>query len=127
MSAQAMTPEQRTYNFATPTALNVEVLGTDNLTGQGFITLAAANAMLRGILSQGSGAKGFIILKRDGKEVRRWSSDLLLSSQQGPNFPGFPLTVRAGQVQLYYVQTSGTLAAATLDMMWAQSLVPVVI
>ena len=118
-------PETRRYTFAQPSALNVEVLGNDALTGQGFITLQEGNMIDRVIID--TNGDWDIILKRDGKEVRRWPGSLLRSDQQGPYFPGFPLTVRPGQIQLWAEQRSGTLAANGISVVWQHSLVPVTI
>lgn len=127
MSARIPPQEVRTINFAAPSGLNVEVLGTDSQTGQGFMLLGSPNALLRAIANlSATGVTGFLILKRDGKEVRRWPTTLLSSAQQGPIFPGFPLPIRAGQVQWYFEQTAGTAAAQTVDLVFNNSLIQVV-
>lgn len=126
MSQQAPVPETRRINFAAGTN-DDETLGTDSRTGQGFTLVGMQNMIMRIIYNPpATDAVGDLILKRDGKEVRRWPSSLLLSSQQGPVFPGFPLSVRPGQVQFYFIQTAGTAAAKTVDIVWARSLIPVV-
>ena len=119
-------PETRRVNFSAPSALNTETLGSDALTGQEFLILATQNMMLRIIANlSATDVAGDLILKRDGKEVRRWPSSLLLSSQQGPVFPGFPLDVRPGSIQFYFEQTAGTAAAQSVDIVFMHSLVVV--
>lgn len=126
MQNRAAVPETRRINFAAGT-INNEVLGTDSQTGQGFTLVGSPNMILRVIFNpSATNVTGDLILKRDGKEVRRWPSSLLLSSQQGPVFPGFPLSVRPGQVQFYFEQTAGTAAAQSVDIVWMQSLITVV-
>ena len=127
MSARNVpTPETRRINFAAPSALNTEVLGNDSQTGQGFTLVGSQNMIMRAIVNlSATDVTGDLILKRDGKEVRRWPSSLLLSSQQGPVFPGFPLTVRPGQIQFYFEQSAGTAAAQSVDLVWARSLIVV--
>lgn len=126
MQRQAPVPETRRINFAAGVN-DSETLGTDSRTGQGFTLVGSQNMIMRVIYNPpAADATGDLILKRDGKEVRRWPSSLLLSSQQGPIFPGFPLTVRPGQVQFYFEQNAGTAAAKSVDIVWAHSLIPVV-
>jgi len=128
MSAQGLTPQEtRRVDFAAPTTIGDEVLGTDSQTGQGFTLVGApGNAMIRQIINTGTATNYTIILKRDGKEVRRWPSSLLQSTLQGPVWPGFPLPVRAGQIQFYAVQNAGAVEAVSIDVIWANSLITVV-
>ena len=120
--------EPREIDFAAPTTVGDEVLGTDSQTLQGFITLASPNAILRMIIEPATPNTKFdIIIKRDGKEVRRFPSDLLLSTLPGPYFAGFPLPIRPGAIQFYAEQKSGsTGVAAKLYVIWNHSLVQVV-
>ena len=128
MSARRIPAQEvRTINFAAPSGLNTEVLGTDSQTGQGFTLIGSPNALLRAIANlSATDVVGFLILKRDGKEVRRWRTTLLNATQQGPVFPGFPLPLRPGQVQFYFEQTAGTAAAQSVDLVFNQSLIQVV-
>lgn len=127
MSARIPAQEVRTINFAAPSGLNLEVLGTDSQTGQGFTLIGSPNAIIRAIVNKSAtNVVGFLILKRDGKEVRRWRTTILDSDQQGPIFPGFPLPIRPGQVQFYFEQTAGTAAAQSVDIVFNQSLIQVV-
>lgn len=121
-------PETRRVNFAAAAALNTEVKGVDALTTNGFLLIGMpGNVILRAILNKSAtNVLGDIIFKRDGKEVRRIPSTLLDSTQQGPYFPGFPLTVSPGQIQVYFEQTAGTAAAQTLDLVFQHSLIQVI-
>ena len=128
MSSEQMGfPEQRQLNFGAPSAVNVEVLGTDNLTAQGFTLVGEPGNIITRIFGDAptAASKYQLIMKRDGKEVRRWSSDLLKSTLQGPVWQGFPLAVRGGQIQFYLTQDNGTPEAHTVFIMWANSLIPV--
>lgn len=60
-------------------------------------------------------------LQRGGRKVRDWPSDLLLSSREGPFFPGFPTNVGAGTIQLEAIATTAITADTelTLDVIFA--------
>lgn len=130
MSARQQAPaqEQRQINFAVATALNEEVLGKDQQTSQEFTLVGApGNQIIRIYADATTEASKFqVIMKRDGKEVRRFHSDLLKSSLQGPFWAGFPLPVRPGQIQFYLVQDNGVLETHTIYIMWTTSLITVV-
>ena len=129
MSAQVPNtpPEVRRVKFTQPSALNVEVVGADGQTGETFILVGApGNMIIRAIMAPASGLTYDLIIKRDGKEVRRVPSDLLLSSQQGPIFPGFPIGIRPGQIQFAVEQTAGSPGAINADIVFARSLVTVI-
>ena len=120
-------PQVRRVKFDQPSALNVVVVGADGQTGLKFFLIGApGNAIVRAIMSPGSGTAYDLIVMRDGQEVRRIPSTLLASSQQGPIFPGFPIALRPGQIQFAIEQTSGSAAAVNADIVFARSLVTVV-
>jgi len=128
---QATPQESRRVDFSAPTTVGDEVLGTDSQTGQGFILVGATgnrgqgNLVIRAIINDAT-VPFDVILKRDGKEVRRWPSSLLSAILPGPVWPGFPLPIRPGQIQFYAEQKSGTAEPITVDFIWATSLIQVV-
>ena len=127
MSSNQIAPQEtRRVIFSQATRVGDEVLGTDKRTGQGFILVGAPGNTVIRILINGIGDNVFdIILKRDGKEVRRWPSSLLSPLLPGPVWPGFPLPVRPGQIQFYAEQEGGTAIPISIDVIWANSLITV--
>ena len=120
--------EQRQISFSAPTTLGDEVLGSDELTTQTFTLVGAPGNMIIRMYGDAitEASKFQIILKRDGKEVRRYHSDIIKSSLQGPYWAGFPIHVRPGQIQFYCVQDNGAVEAHKIYVMWQTSLITVV-
>ena len=129
MSAQVpQTPPQvRRIKFDAPTGLNTVKIGTDSQTGETTVLVGApGNVIIRAIMVPGSGLTYDLLILRDGTEVRRIPSTLLSAGQQGPIFPGFPISIRPGQIQFGIEQTAGALTAVNADIVFARSLVTVI-
>lgn len=104
-------PVVRQINQAAAGALNTDVTLTDAQTGLGFQTLGSPNRLLD-ITNAADPAAGLLyILKlvRNGREVRRWTPQMLLTTVD--RHVGFPVDMVGGQVQWVGQQTLGALTA----------------
>ncbi len=119
--------EVRVIEFAAPSALSTDVVGTDSQTGESFFNLATVNSIIRGIEDQLQTAtpKYEYRIERDGYLIRILYSDLIKPEIQGPIFPSFPLNLSSGQYQIRMQQkVTGTgLAARNLSLVFQKSLV----
>lgn len=119
-------PEVRQFNFAQPSAINVNVRGTDARTGLTDFTLTDINSILRAIVNQNLAATLTyeFDITRDGYVVYTLPDSLLRSDQQFvPEV--FPLNLRPGVYQIQMRQTAGSPAARTLIVTFQTRLVPV--
>ena len=119
--------ETRQVNFALPTALDENVLGTDSKTNLQYFNLATINAIIRAWedLAQTDTRLYEYDILRDGYLIRTLYSQQLKVEIQGPIFPGFPLNLSPGQyqIQMRQVATGGGLQARSLNVVWQKSLV----
>ncbi len=93
------------------TALGTEATATDSQTGLEFQTLSKANRLID-ITNAGDPATSIIYLikmVREGREVRRWTSPMLLTTID--RHVGFPVDLAPGQIQWYITQNIGTATA----------------
>lgn len=119
--------EVRVIEFAVPSALNSDIVGTDSQTGESFINLATVNSIIRAIEdnAQDQSEKYTYRIERDGYLIRTLYSDLAKAESPGPVYPGFPLNLSPGQYQIRMQQvvTGDALAARNLSLVFQKSLV----
>lgn len=115
-------PVVRQVNQAAAGALNTDVTMTDAQTGLTFQTLGSPNRLLD-ITNAGDPAAGLLyIIKmvRNGREVRRWGSQQLLTTLNV--HVGFPVDMNAGNVQWVGQQALGALTAQNYALTYFQDL-----
>lgn len=104
-------PVVRQVNQAAAGALNTDVTLTDAQTALTFQTLSRSNRLLD-ITNASDPAAGLLYLLklvRLGREVRRWTAQMLLTTID--RHVGFPVDVVAGQIQWVGQQSLGALTA----------------
>lgn len=104
-------PVVRQINQAAAGALNVDVVLSDLQTGLLFQTLGTNNRLLD-ITNAADPAAGLLYLlklNRNGREVRRWTPQMLLTTID--RHVGFPVDMAAGNVQWVGQQSLGALTA----------------
>jgi len=105
-------PVVRQINQAAAGALNTDVTLTDpQLGGLTFQTLGTPNRLLD-ITNAADPAAGLLYLLklvRNGREVRRWVAQQLITTID--RHVGFPVDLRAGEIQWVGQQTLGALTA----------------
>ena len=104
-------PVVRQINMAAPGALNTDVTLTDAQTTLTFQTLSRDNRLLdiTNAVDPAAGLTYILKLVREGREIRRWTPAGLLTTVDIHR--GFPIDLRAGQIQWVGQQTLGGLAA----------------
>jgi len=103
-------------------SLDTEATATDVQTGLEFQTLSKSNRLID-ITNAGDPTSSNIYLVkliREGREVRRWTSPMLLTTVD--RHVGFPVDVGAGQIQWYVTQTAGTAAAQSFMLTYLRDL-----
>lgn len=105
-------PVVRQINMAAAGALNTDVTLTDPQTGGlTFQTLSRPNRLLD-ITNAADPAAGLLYLlklQRSGREIRRWTAQMLLTTID--RHVGFPVDMAGGQIQWVGQQTLGALTA----------------
>jgi len=118
--------ETRLITFVAPGALNTDVLGVDQKTGETFFKLATINSIIRAIEDQLQAATPVYTyrIERDGYEIRTLHSALVKAESPGPVYPGFPLNLSNANYQIRMQQTvTGTgLAARVLSLVFQKAL-----
>jgi len=104
-------PVVRQIDQAAAGALNTDVTMTDTQTGLAFQTLGTPNRLvdITNAADPIAGLLYLIKLVRNGREVRRWVAQQLLSTID--RHVGFPIDLVAGGVQWFGQQTLGALTA----------------
>jgi len=104
-------PVVRQINQAAAGALNTDVTLNDAQTGLSFQTLSSQNRLLdiTNALDPAAGLLYILKLVREGREVRRWTPQMLLTTVD--RHVGFPVDLSGGQVQWVGQQTLGALTA----------------
>ena len=104
-------PVVRQINQAAAGALNTDVTLTDQQTGLTFQTLSRGNRLLD-ITNAADPAAGLLYLLkmvRNGREVRRWTAQMLLTTID--RHVGFPVDLNPGNIQWVGQQSLGALTA----------------
>jgi len=104
-------PVVRQINMAAAGALNTDVTLTDAQTGLGFQTLGTPNRLIdiTNAVDPAAGLLYLLKLTRNGREIRRWTANLLLTTLD--RHIGFPVDLASGGVQWVGQQTLGALTA----------------
>lgn len=104
-------PVVKQINMAAAGALNTDVTLTDPQTGLSFIVLSQGNRLVDITNSQDPAAGLLYLLKliRNGREVRRWTAAMFLTTVNV--HVGFPVDLVAGPIQFFGQQTLGALTA----------------
>ena len=106
----------RQVDFTAPGALNQDRIFTDNITGDAFWTNSRDNWIfnLTNAIDPIAGLQYFYKTHRNGKEKKRWYSNMLLTTFTGDVRSGFPVFFGKGQMQWVLNQTLGALTAQNL-------------
>jgi len=104
-------PVVRQIDQAAAGALNTDVTLTDTQTTLAFQTLGTPNRLIdiTNAFDPAAGLRYIIKLVRNGREQRRWTPAQLLTTVD--RHVGFPVDMRAGEVQWVGQQTLGALTA----------------
>jgi len=115
-------PVVRQIDQAAAGALNTDVTMTDFQTGLGFQTLGLANRLIdiTNLADPAAGLRYILKLVRNGREVRRWTASMLLTTID--RHVGFPVDLNAGNVQWFGQQTLGALTAQSYNATYFQDL-----
>jgi len=102
-------PVVRQIDQAAAGALNVDVTMTDTQTGLAFQTLGTPNRLIdiTNAIDPIAGLTFLVKLIRNGREVRRWVANQLLTTID--RHVGFPVDLTSGNVQWFGQQTLGAL------------------
>jgi len=109
----------RPFNFAPPTALNVEVKGQDQVTGENVFQVNAPNAILSGILDLNQATQSVkyeFYVRRQRQNIHTIPDDAVKYDLQYVS-PLFPLNLAPGTYQLIMIQTVGSPAARKLTLL----------
>lgn len=103
-------PVVRQIDMSSPGSLNSDTVLTDSLTGLEFQTLSRSNRLIdiTNAIDPTSTTTYIIKLVREGREVRRWTPAMLLTTVD--RHVGFPIDLNPGQIQWVGQQTLGTTA-----------------
>jgi len=106
----------RQVNFAAPAALNTDRIFTDDQTGDPFWTNSRDNWVqdITNAIDPAAGLFYFFKTHRNGKERKRWYSNMLLTTFTGETRKGFPVFLSRGQLQWVTQQTLGALTAQNI-------------
>jgi len=106
----------RQVNFAAAGALNQDRIFTDDQSGDAFWTNSRDNWIfnLTNAIDPVAGLQYFYKTHRNGKEKKRWYSNMLLTTFTGETRPSFPQFLGKGQLQWVLQQTLGALTAQNL-------------
>jgi len=98
-------------NGAAPGALNVNVTLTDAATGDRFWTNSRDNWIedITNATDPAAGLTYFLTTQRNGKEKKRWFTQMLLTTFNALSRPGFPVFMGKGQISWVMQQTLGAL------------------
>jgi len=115
-------PVVKQIDQAAAGALNVDVTMTDTQTGLAFQTLGRANRLIdiTNLADPAAGLRYILKLIRNGREIRRWTPSMLLTTID--RHVGFPIDLVAGQVQWFGQQTLGALTAQSYNATYFQDL-----
>lgn len=115
-------PVVKQVNMAAPGALNTDVILTDPQTGFTFLLLNQGNRIVD-ITNAADPAAGLLYLLklvRNGREVRRWTAAMFLTTVNV--HVGFPVDLIQGQIQFVGQQTLGALTAQNYMVTFATDL-----
>lgn len=103
----------RQIDQAAAGALDVDVTLVDLQTGDRFWTNSRDNFIqdITNLIDPAAGLTYFVTTQRNGKEKKRWYSNMLLTTFNGENRPGFPVFLGKGQLNWVGQQTLGALTA----------------
>lgn len=103
----------RQINFAAPAALNTDRIFTDDQTGDPFWTNSRDNWIqdITNEVDPAAGLRYFYKTHRNGKEKKRWYTNMLLTTFTGETRKGFPVFLGRGQLQWVIQQVAGALTA----------------
>lgn len=115
-------PVVRQINMAAPAALNTDVTLTDPQTGLTFQTLNQSNRIvdITNAADPAAGLQYLLKLIRGGREVRRWTAAMFLTTVNV--HVGFPVDVVSGAIQWFGQQTLGALTAQNYLVTFAMDL-----
>lgn len=115
-------PVVRSISQAAAGALNTDVTLTDDQTTLSFQTLGAPNRLLdiTNAVDPAAGLTYIIKLVRNGRETRRWTPNMLLTTVD--RHVGFPVDLVPGNVQWVGQQTLGALTAQSYNVTYFQDL-----
>jgi len=112
----AQSPRQ--FNFAAPSAINVEVVGQDQVTKENVFQVNQPNAILSAIVDLPQATQNVkyeFFVRRQRQDVHTIPDDAVKYDLQYVS-PIFPLNLAPGSYQLIMVQTVGSVAARKLTL-----------
>ena len=129
-NAVAGNPEPIEVDFVIPanSSAGTEVLGTIKRTGLTTLEVTRNNRLQWAPATVDSAKNYDMLVKRAGKEIRRFPKTLLTSSRNGPFFPGFPQNIGAGNIQFAIeLKEDGETTAQTVTIVYLFSAAPQIV